>query len=110
LPDNVQINFYRIAQEALNNVVKHAQAEQVTVSLSATPLTPDTAGGARHEVRLVIRDDGVGYASGKSRPDRQGIGIMYERAAAIQAELSLDSQPGYGTQVTLIWSNESGNL
>ena len=110
LPDNVQINFYRIAQEALNNVVKHAQAEQVTVSLSATPLTPDAAGGARHEVKLVIRDDGVGYAPGKRRPDRQGIGIMYERAAAIQADLSLDSQPGYGTQVTLIWSNESGNL
>ena len=41
LPENVQINFYRITQEALNNIVKHAQASQVTMSLSDTLLAPD---------------------------------------------------------------------
>ena len=66
LPENVQINFYRIAQEALNNVVKHAQARQVTLSLNTMPLTPDLTGELRYEVKLVIQDDGVGYSSGKS--------------------------------------------
>ena len=109
LPEDVQINFYRIAQEALNNVVKHAQAKHVTVSLSATPLPPDSNGVPRHEVKLVIQDDGVGFSSGDMRSDHLGIGIMHERAAAIQANLSLESQPGYGTQVTLIWSDEAGD-
>ena len=103
LPEDVQINFYRIAQEALNNVVKHAQARQVTMSLSAIPLTPDASGSARHEVTLMVQDDGVGFSSGTERSTKLGIGIMHERAAAIQANLSMKSQPGYGTQITLIW-------
>jgi len=109
LPEDVQINFYHIAEEALNNVVKHAQAEQVTLSLSSTPLPSDSTSGARHEIRLVIEDDGVGYASENGMPGHLGTGIMRERAVAIHADLSLDSKPGYGTQVTLIWTNESGN-
>jgi signal transduction histidine kinase len=108
LPENVHINFYRIAQEALNNVVKHAQANRVTMSLSATPLAPDSPGGARHEVKLVIQDDGVGYSAEDRGSEHMGIGIMRDRAAAIQASLSLESQPGYGTQVTLIWYGETG--
>jgi signal transduction histidine kinase len=110
LPENVQTSFYRIAQEALNNVVKHAQARQVTVSLSATVLPLDLDSIPGQEVKLVIQDDGVGYSSGDMRSDHMGINIMNERAAAIQARLSLESQPGYGTQVTLIWRNESGSL
>ncbi len=110
LPENVQINFYRIAQEALNNVVKHAQARQVTVSLSATPLPADSAVGGRHEVRLVIQDDGVGYSPGLEKSTHMGIAIMRERAAAIQARLTLESQPGHGTQVTLIGRTESEGL
>jgi signal transduction histidine kinase len=110
LPEEVQTNFYRIAQEALNNVVKHSQANRVTVSLSATPLNLDSADLSRHEIRLVIRDDGVGYSSGNGHSEHLGIGIMRERAAAIHANLSIDSQPGHGTQVTLIWSDETGNL
>ena len=109
LPEDVQINFYHIAEEALNNVVKHAQAEQVTLSLSSTPLPSDSTSGARHEIRLVIEDDGVGYASENGVPGHLGTGIMRERAAAIHADLSLESKPGYGTQVTLIWTNEPGN-
>ncbi len=110
LPENVQINFYRIAQEALNNVVKHAQARLVIVSLSATPLPRDSAVGVVHEVRLVIRDDGVGYSPGIEKSTHMGIGIMRERAAAIQARLTLESQPGHGTQVTLIGRTESESL
>lgn len=103
LPENVQINFYRIAQEALNNVVKHANAQQVTLSLSTMPLTPDSTGESRYEVTLLIQDDGVGYSSKDRRSDQLGVGIMYERAEAIQANLSMKSQPGSGTQITLTW-------
>ncbi len=108
LPEDVHTSFYRIAQEALNNVVKHAQANLVSVSLSATPLTPNSSGGARHEVKLEIKDDGVGFSSMKDPSGQLGIGIMHERAAAIQASLSLESKPGYGTQVTVTWCNGSG--
>jgi signal transduction histidine kinase len=108
LPENVQTSYYRIAQEALNNVVKHAQANHVSVSLSATPLTPNATGEARHEVNLVIQDDGVGFSSTMDHSDRLGIGIMEERAEAIQASFSLESKLGYGTQVSLTWSNGSG--
>ncbi len=102
--------YYRIAQEALNNVVKHAQARLVTVSLSATPLTTDPVAGVGQEVKLVIKDDGVGFSSGKRQSDHLGISIMRERAAAVQASLSVESQPGYGTQVTLIWGSETGSI
>jgi signal transduction histidine kinase len=110
LPENVHTAFYRVAQEALNNVVKHAQAKLITVSLIATPLPADLTAGERHEVRLVVRDDGVGFSSDKSRPDRLGISIMRERAAAIHANLSLESQPGYGTQLTMIWCGETEKI
>jgi signal transduction histidine kinase len=110
LPDEVQTSFYRIAQEALNNVVKHAQAKQVTVSLSETLFPPVATGGAKREVKLVIRDDGVGFYSNEEKSTHLGIGIMRERAAAIQASLALDSQPGYGTYVTLIWRSEAESL
>jgi signal transduction histidine kinase len=107
LPEEVQTSFYRIAQEALNNVVKHAQAKQVTVSLSETLLPPEAAGGTEREVKLVIRDDGVGYSTGDEKSTHLGISIMRERAAAIQASLALESQPGHGTQVILIWHAEA---
>jgi signal transduction histidine kinase len=109
LPDDVHTSFYRVAQEALNNVVKHAQANQVSVSLSMTPLPPDSAGVLRHELKLVVIDDGVGFYPGKERPGNLGLKIMRERAAAINATLVIESQPGYGTQVTLIWFSEAGN-
>jgi signal transduction histidine kinase/PAS domain-containing protein len=108
LPEDVHVNFYRIAQEALNNVVKHAQAKQVIMGLSATSDTPQPDSGARHEVKMVICDDGVGYSGDQRRSDQLGIGIMQERAAAIRAHLIQESRPGYGTQVTLIWISESG--
>jgi signal transduction histidine kinase len=103
LPEDVQVSFYRIAQEALNNVVKHAQARLVTVSLSETGVPPDENCISGHQVRLEIRDDGVGFYSAAGDTGHLGMNIMRERAAAIQAELSLESQPGYGTLVRLIW-------
>jgi signal transduction histidine kinase len=109
LPDDVQTSFYRIAQEALNNVVKHAQARNVSVSLSLNPLSPQENEPEGVEIKLVILDDGVGYNSQDAQSSHLGISIMRERASAIHAALSLDSKPGYGTQVSLTWCNRSEN-
>jgi signal transduction histidine kinase len=107
LPDDVQMNFYRIAQEALNNVVKHAQALHVTVSLNETQAPAVSNGPLGRIVKLIIQDDGVGFYSGNLKPGHLGIGIMRERAAAIKATLTLESEPGHGTLVSLTWNSES---
>jgi len=96
LPD-VHIALYRIAQEALNNVVKHARANQVTVSLRCF-----TSGGT---VELCISDDGRGFDSDCVPPDRLGLGIMRERAQAVGATLTVESQPGAGTKITAVWQD-----
>jgi signal transduction histidine kinase len=103
LPEPVHITFYRIAQEALNNVVKHAQASQITMSLSQKFLPPGSGSQIQREVFLEVRDDGVGFAWPDERPVHMGTGIMNERAAAIDADLLIESQPGHGTQVILTW-------
>jgi signal transduction histidine kinase len=106
LPENVQTAFYRIAQESLNNIVKHARAKQITMSLGITPLAPVSSDVEKIELKLEILDDGVGYTLGVEQPGHLGIGIMNERASAIQAKLFMESQPGRGTRITLLWSGE----
>lgn len=97
LPPLVQISLYRIAQEALNNIVKHAKATQAIVTLRI-----DEA------VRLVVEDDGSGFDMSKVSPDHFGLKIMYERAEIIGAHISINSEPNEGTQVSVMWQeNES---
>jgi PAS domain S-box-containing protein len=92
LPPDVKITLYRIAQEALNNVVKHARAANVVVSLCLAPT-----------VRLTVADNGSGFSPGCASGDHLGLKIMRERVDAIGARLTLDSTPGEGTQVTVVW-------
>ena len=94
LPPDVHVALYRIAQEALNNVVKHARASQATVRLRGRPPA---------SVELHISDDGRGFDPASVPPDHLGLGIMCERAEAIGAALEIDSQPGHGTQITVVW-------
>jgi signal transduction histidine kinase len=105
LPEDVHVGFYRVAQESLNNVVKHAHASQVSVSLSATPLLSDPAEAWGGEVKMMIRDDGCGFAVSEEHTQHLGLVIMHERASALGATLSLESQIGNGTTVTLTWSS-----
>jgi signal transduction histidine kinase len=100
VPDDVHICFYRIAQESLNNVVKHAEAKHVSVSLSAIPVQL-IAGTKDIEVRMEIRDDGRGFTYQEGGSSRLGLGIMRERAADIHATFVVESQPRVGTTVTL---------
>jgi len=81
--------LFRIAEEALTNVERHAAAQQVTVRLAF--------GSGR--IDLVIQDDGVGFDPAAVDPDRYGLTGIQERAAMIGARLRVHSRPGGGTRV-----------
>jgi two-component system, NarL family, nitrate/nitrite sensor histidine kinase NarX len=92
-----ELQLLRIAQEALANIRKHAQAHTVRVLLTRES-------GGRHV--LLIEDDGVGF----SPPDEQsppgeciGLSILEERARRIGAELRIESEPGEGTRVEIVF-------
>ena len=92
LADDVETNLYRIAQEALHNVVKHAQARHVSVLLSRRD----------HHAMLVIEDNGRGFETGGAAPQgANGFGLvsMRERATLVGGELEIDSTPGAGTSI-----------
>jgi signal transduction histidine kinase len=106
VPSDVHVALYRIAQEVLNNVVKHAHATQVAVGLRCTSLaqetSPPTTGGER-SVELCISDNGRGFDPNCVPSDRLGLGIIRERAQAIGASLEIESEPGAGTRVSVVW-------
>jgi signal transduction histidine kinase len=89
LPE-IEEGLYRIAQETLNNALKHAHARHINVFLRQ----------AKPRVVLEITDDGVGFDPAVAR-EQGGFGLcgMEERAAQLGAELSIKSWPGEGTQV-----------
>jgi signal transduction histidine kinase len=90
LPVDVAACLYRLAQEALHNVQKHARANQVRMALNGTP----------GSLCLCIQDDGIGFSAHSS--DRSlGMVSMQERVRLVQGELSIRSQPGKGTMVTV---------
>jgi len=93
LPPDVQIVFYRIAQESLNNVTKHAAANSVAISLHFEP----------HAVSLSVADDGRGFEMEELSPDSLGMSIMRERVEEIGATLEIDSIVGEGTTITCVW-------
>jgi PAS domain S-box-containing protein len=96
LSPDVQISLYRITQEALNNVVKHAKATQVVVVLRLN----------ERDVRLSVADNGCGFDPAAVPPDHLGLKIMRERADAISADLSVYSEPGEGTQISVVWKEK----
>ncbi len=88
-PLAVKEALYRIAQEALHNVVKHAQAHAVQVRL---------AQGAQ-ELALDVSDDGVGFAGDSSFPGHLGLHTMRDRATRLGGALEIDTAPGSGTHI-----------
>ena len=86
-----EINLYRIAQEALNNVLKYANATKVEVTLADED----------DQVELVVKDDGVGFDPDEHIDGSKGLGLigMGERAAILQGELKIHSSAGNGTLV-----------
>lgn len=100
LPPKVQIALYRIAQEALNNIVKHAGASQATVEIHSD--TPPNHPDCR-AVELRILDNGRGFDPQSVSATSFGLDIMRERAEAVGAELTVISRFGQGTQVIVAW-------
>lgn len=105
LPPDVQLALYRIAQEALNNVSKHAQARYVTLQLVAAP--PPKGAAWQGTITLRVYDDGQGFDLDCPPNGRLGLASMRERAAEIGAEFALWSRPGQGTQLTVRWTGTS---
>jgi nitrate/nitrite-specific signal transduction histidine kinase len=103
LPADVHVALYRIAQEALNNVVKHANASQVDVSLRCMAGISSQGEEKGMRVELGIRDDGCGFDPDHVRTDHLGLGIMRERAQAVGAHFEVESQPECGTRVMVVW-------
>lgn len=100
LPHDAKLVFYRVAQEALNNIAKHAGARQVELRLECQ------AG----RLTLSIKDDGLGFEPGSLPPGHMGIAIMRERASTIGATLTIESQVGRGTTILLDWRSAGKGL
>jgi signal transduction histidine kinase len=83
--------IYRVSQEALNNVVKHAQATQVLVNLSCL----------NGVLELEIKDNGIGFEADKEYPGHLGLHSMKERSERIGGSFTIDSTPGQGTCIHL---------
>ena len=93
LTHEVKLVFYRVAQEALNNIAKHSGARQVKLHLDCQP----------GQMNLTIQDDGLGFEPGTIEPGHMGISFMRERASSIGACLSVEGRAGQGTTVELDW-------
>lgn len=91
VPDNaVATHLYRIAQEAVNNVVKHSRAGSILIQLNAS----------HNRVELKISDDGIGISVAPDSTRGMGLHIMNYRAQAIGGALSIEPAPGHGTIVS----------
>jgi PAS domain S-box-containing protein len=93
LTPEIETTMYRLAQEALNNVVKHARADHVDVVLERSS----------QSVSLIIEDSGIGFDLSNAETAGNGLGLtgMRERAALVGADLQIESTPGRGTTIII---------
>ncbi len=89
VPPRIESELFRIAQEALTNIHRHAHAKEVELTLSRTP----------RRIRLSVRDDGAGFSPGKTPEGRLGLTGMRERAALLGGHLRITSSRRHGTTV-----------
>ena len=94
VPQEIATCLYRITQESLNNVVRHAEASRVDVELT----------GAQSELVVTITDNGVGFDSEQPRNGSHGLGLlgMKERVALVHGDLEVISAVGKGTRVQVV--------
>jgi signal transduction histidine kinase len=94
LPQDLETALFRVGQEAMTNIGKHAQAQRVEISLQVES----------KQVRLEISDNGIGFGLNQTLTDQSarpawGLLGMQERASLLGGELSIQSEPGQGTQL-----------
>jgi PAS domain S-box-containing protein len=94
VPQEIATCFYRVTQESLNNVARHAEASRVEVELT----------GSQSELMVTITDNGVGFDSEQPRNGSHGLGLlgMKERVALVNGALYVASSVGKGTRVQLV--------
>lgn len=99
IPYDTKVVFYRITQEALNNIQQHtsATATQVYVDLTYN----------KDILTLIISDDGNGFDASDDLYNHHGLKIMIERAQSIQAQLDIASSPNSGTTISLYWNKNA---
>jgi signal transduction histidine kinase len=91
LPSDVETTLYRITQEALTNVVKHADAKRVSIVLTRRD----------GSISTVIEDDGRGFSEEEGSANRLGLLGMRERVALVDGRLTVESSPGSGTMLSI---------
>ena len=101
LTPNEEIHLLQIVREALSNIVKHAQASNVMVSLSIDD---------EQMIQLQIEDDGVGLPKNTQKQHHYGLSIMKERASYLNAELQLSDSPMGGARVYLEYKHENSSI
>ena len=93
ISDSVKILLYRIVQEALNNIVKHARAKSIYVLLDRTG----------DQIRLIVQDDGIGFKQIKQRSIRKvGLLAMKDSVRLLGGNISIKSEPGKGTRIEVV--------
>jgi signal transduction histidine kinase len=91
LPTTVETVVFRITQEAVTNVVKHAEANTVDIRLACRA----------RSVILTVEDDGIGFSEAPGRGGKLGLVGMRERVASVNGELDIEAKPGIGTRLTV---------
>lgn len=93
ISDSVKILLYRIVQEALNNIVKHARAKNIYVLLERT----------NDQIHLIVEDDGIGFRQMKQRSIRKvGLLAMKDSVRLLGGNISIKSAPGKGTHIEVV--------
>lgn len=93
LPAQIKLAFYRIAQEAISNSIKHGKPDNIHCILRQNEET----------LEMIIQDDGTGFSIDRVSDDHFGLQIMRERADRAGVELAIANQAGEGTSVTVAW-------
>jgi PAS domain S-box-containing protein len=96
LPDEVKSVYYRVCQEALNNVAKHAHASEVQICLIQEKGVTD----------LQITDNGCGFDPREANISHYGLSMIREKMESIRGQLSVESKKGKGCRIHILWSEK----
>ena len=89
LPGRVEVGVYRIVQEGITNIIRHAQAKQVEINVAITP----------KQIRLTIEDDGRGFDPTQTPPGHYGLAGLNERVKLLGGNMKLETSPGQGVRL-----------
>jgi signal transduction histidine kinase len=92
IPDSIQINLYRIAQEALNNAIRHGKPKNISVQLVHS----------EGEILFIVEDDGIGFDTDNLQSEGLGLRSMKTRVGAMSANLDIVSTIGRGTIISVV--------